>query len=740
MMKKILLFLSLLLCAPKLALADCDFSTGEWASELANPRNINRLSVDIDDYRRWTINGLRILSSGERNIQDRWKRRFNATLTVNYDFGTCSYSARVRQSGDWLDHIELIEGGHLLQSLDISLVDGNVNGMTRFKLFIPGTRVGHNEIFATILARSWGFISPETFEVEVAVNGHNELYLLQERPEKELLERLGRREGPIFEGDETLLWDDLGQWVQGEAISLVRLTNDNWAASNYSSASLALRGYLQLVYGYMHHGEGAGENPYTNPRFGCSNVTIDEFAAFMVLGNGLHGLRPHNRSFYYNAMRDLVEPIYYDGNMNFAAQLDEKFALKALLGSNLLYIQSFLQQALHDLADPHFVTLLQSDFDDRIQSPRVGSERFSAMLSGAYRNASQITQLLLDQDVSVDQLSCVDGDRSALAQAFTLRLSQFNETSGILNIIDDNLNEIFYFSENLMQNQNQNLNQSIWLDRLVQILSRDDTIPAHQNIVEVENLYNDLFSISFLDGFLVYSGGVILNIDWQSKTLLINSYDYSDWVLLNGMNLSGWSIEYTGNFSIYETYDDERTRYNRHGQTGCLTIYDSTFRETKVVILNAVCEDGINIVSSSGQIDHIKTENTSYDAIDIDFSNVSVDLINVTNAGNDCVDISYGVYSFSSIQVHNCNDKGLSAGEASSVSIENIEISDSIIGIASKDGSYVHVRNGNVLDTPTCLSAYQKKQEFSGALIEVIDLNCNGFITADENSLISIGD
>ena len=109
--------------------------------------------------------------------------------------------ALVRQSGDWKDHIKFSKG-QLIQSLDVKLKKGNIINATRFKLFIPETKNGKNEILATLLLRHSGFLAPETFEVKTVVNGVEAIMLFQEKAKKELLERNFRREGPIYEGDE----------------------------------------------------------------------------------------------------------------------------------------------------------------------------------------------------------------------------------------------------------------------------------------------------------------------------------------------------------------------------------------------------------------------------------------------------------------------------------------------------------------------------------------------------------
>ena len=139
-----------------------------------------------------------------------------------------------------------MDGGPI-QSLDVKLKDGNVFNATRFKLLIPETRYGKNEILATLILRDLGFIAPETFEVNVAINNVKALMLFQEKAEKELLEKNFRREGPIFEGDESLLWSykDHGRF-ELEPLALARLTNDNWFKKGYTSKKIIIRSYEDL--------------------------------------------------------------------------------------------------------------------------------------------------------------------------------------------------------------------------------------------------------------------------------------------------------------------------------------------------------------------------------------------------------------------------------------------------------------------------------------------------------------
>ena len=74
----------------------------------------------------------------------------------------------------------------MFRSYDVKLKDGNILNAVRFKLLIPETRNGYNEILGTLILKELGFIVPETFEVETSINGANLVMLFQEKASKEL--------------------------------------------------------------------------------------------------------------------------------------------------------------------------------------------------------------------------------------------------------------------------------------------------------------------------------------------------------------------------------------------------------------------------------------------------------------------------------------------------------------------------------------------------------------------------
>jgi len=49
------------------------------------------------------------------------------------------------------------------------------------------------------------------------------------------------------------------------------------------------------------------------------------------------------------------------------------------------------------------------------------------------------------------------------------------------------------------------------------------------------------------------------------------------------------------------------------------------------------------------------------------------------------------------------------------------------IGIAVKDSSIVKLNNAKFKNLKTCISAYNKKQEFSGAMLKIKSIKCENY-------------
>ena len=207
MKKKLLIFFLLPLLFPSLAFATidpyCDNEINQSFIEKIYKQRIKHINVKVENYRSWTRNSLNILIGNFRWIPEKYKQRFNANIEVKFENDlTCSFKARIRHNGDQKDHIALKDNS-IIESIDVHLKTGNVNGITKFKLLRPNTRGNYkDEIILTELLREFNYLSPRTNYVDVEINEVKSKMLFQEKATKEMLEFNKRREGPILVGDE----------------------------------------------------------------------------------------------------------------------------------------------------------------------------------------------------------------------------------------------------------------------------------------------------------------------------------------------------------------------------------------------------------------------------------------------------------------------------------------------------------------------------------------------------------
>ena len=95
-------------------------------------------------------------------------------------------------------------------------------------------------------------------------------------------------------------------------------------------------------------------------------------------------------------------------------------------------------------------------------------------------------------------------------------------------------------------------------------------------------------------------------------------------------------------------------------------------------------------------------------------------------------------YKLNKLNLSNCGDKALSVGEKSFLQLNEIIAEKSTIGISTKDSSIVTVENINIKGSEKCLETKRKKQEFSGGILNVKNLNChNSIITNEVGSFIN---
>ncbi len=738
MLKKVIFFLGLVslgFITPNKASANCDFQTGKYIEQLGSPASIKDIDIKIPKSKKYVSNYIKTLLSTQkssRSIKPKFKKKFKSNLKVNYKFGTCVYPAQVWQNGDWLDHLDF-KDGKPIRSLNVKLEKGNIANATKFKLLIPKTRNGKHEILAALVIKNLGLIAPETFEVLVNVNGISSKMLFQEDSQKELLERNLRREGPILEGDESLLWGDkqyeLFGYVGGggfENMSLSKVVNRKWFLKGKNSQFITLHALHKMQHAYLEYIKNIDNQYFINPN-NKKNDNFSDFNFLMLSMRGKHGLRPHNRKYYFNSFESKFEPIYYDGDIRMHRLLYDRKIIK-LLKFDPKYVFPYFK----DINSPSFFSKIKGEFKERVNSFNSIDESFLKNNFEVFKKNSQFVQTnLKENNYKILEEEQLNKNRDLFLQKNT----KFNLEK---NIIKDF--QIYEDIVYLKLEDGRNINLSI--NDFSKIIGRKKVKNNLYVYLPNNNKYE--FKDNLISTELGDTGSFLLHpkkmkFFYEQKkpfnTLYIYQDKPTDSLIIRNGKLKDLEIKFIGAYKqILESSNSQR--FNRRGLTGCLNIYNAELENVSLELNQGQCEDSLNIINSKGSIASIKVLDAYQDAIDLDFSELKINSIKVNYAGNDCLDVSGGNYNLKNANLSNCADKAISIGEKTNFKSDKVFIDKSEVGLAVKDSSIFDGINSVIKNTSICAHVFRKKQEFGGAYAKIKDLTCIGKNLIDKDSIL----
>ncbi len=154
--------------------------------------------------------------------------------------------------------------------------------------------------------------------------------------------------------------------------------------------------------------------------------------------------------------------------------------------------------------------------------------------------------------------------------------------------------------------------------------------------------------------------------------------------------------------------------------TGAVTFYESDVDISNTMFYRNQCEDALNTVRSGFSLENAKFEHIYGDAFDSDFCTGRVANTSFTNIGNDAIDFSGSHIQIIDTDITEVEDKGISGGEGSDLTVINTTILRANIGVASKDLSTVTLRNSLIKDCNYGLVLLQKKPEYGPASMELV--------------------
>ncbi len=182
--------------------------------------------------------------------------------------------------------------------------------------------------------------------------------------------------------------------------------------------------------------------------------------------------------------------------------------------------------------------------------------------------------------------------------------------------------------------------------------------------------------------------------------------------------------------------------------TGGINFYETDLQiKNFYASKNKSGDDLINIINSKFKISNLFLEDTLYDGIDIDYSDGIISNMKCVNCGiekgGDGLDLSHTNIFIDNLYISNSSDKGLSIGENSNVNIRNLEIKNSKVCIANKDGSMTTIVNGTLENCGIGLSAYNKKNYYDYSKIKIKNVNFinnqRDFVRDESNKIIHDG-
>ena len=738
-----------------------------------HPSNFGKfdLALKIHNERKWRkiaikeeLKKKKILEEERRIYSYSNRERVKASFVLNVDKKLkCKVLAKIRIHGDLKDH----RRGSGLPSINVNLTDGHIFGVVDFILFRPVTRNYDNEIFTATLLRELGFLAPRTSKVIIGYNNLNSKFIFQEKIVKEFLENSLQRESAIFEGDERFLAYDPYETIN---LSKHRLVNKSWARkgdSNQIISETALS-ILNEINQY-HRITKPNANPmeivdyYTAAKkVGMEHYfdKLPEFDSIMFAMEGEHTLNRDDRRFYYDPAVKKFYPIYYDGLTNLLT-IDNSI-LNLPLANKEDIDRSYPQIRLGKITPS--AVLGSRDAYKTFYKLKINNLYTKLKRNGINLKKEKIEELikiikdrlLLLNNFEEDRIFNVGYDMKSRSFMPTTFLSNKNIKRRFI-YYSDKFDE--YLSCDIYGNDCKNilLNTKEKIKSLAQELkdaNNNDLIfvgkkrkkPANegwfshftfQKKFSKNQIKKETFS---KNSNLITYGNVDFKINSLSKTVTINKNDQYGRVVFTGGTIDSWKIIFKNNYTYSES-DNFHKKVDENGYTGCLSFFDIKIVNTSIESFNSDCEDAVNFVRSSGSIRALLIRNSLYDGLDADFSSLKFDLIDVKTAKNDCIDFSFGDYFLNQVIIESCGDKGVSIGETSKVKIENLSVSNSNIGLASKDFAEVIINKGFINTTKSCVEAYNKKQEFSGGFILANKLHCidsHRNLSVDDKSLLKV--
>ena len=244
----------------------------------------------------------------------------------------------LRLKGDWLDHLEGRKWSFRIKVKK----EFTWNRLKTFSIHNPGARHFMDEWVAHELLRDNDILATRYGFVPVTLNGKSlGVYAWEEHFEKQLLESINRREGPILKFSEDHFWNiqkiNLNDHIFYplpllQAADILPFKQSKVLADTVLKEQFFIASTLMDQYRYR-------------TRLVSDIFDVDKLAgyqALMDLSRGFHGLTWHNQRSYYNPIIGKLEPIFFDAYTDLGVYTPERQAISGMVYLDLSTRKKFM--------------------------------------------------------------------------------------------------------------------------------------------------------------------------------------------------------------------------------------------------------------------------------------------------------------------------------------------------------------------------------------------------------------
>ena len=609
-------------------------------------------------------------------ISEKVEKFSKASLNYNQN----DFDMRLRVKGDrslhWFDQ------NSTSYKIDLS-GDNRIWGLEEFSVQKPITRNYIYEFIFHRLLEENKLIALKYFFINLSLNDINQgIYAVEEGFSKELIERNKKRNGPIF-GVEEL-----------KSINYPNIEYDLYSENYWQSNYSQLIKNASLKLNEIKKRNDNIENIFDLEKWATYFSIID------LTGN-FHGSIPKSVKIFYNPVTAKFEPIGFDGHYN--SNLFQKFLILDFLdieNKNCSYICSEREWYLRFLKNAKFRNIYFQKLKE------ISSEKF---IKKFYESNIQKINFYNDQFLS---------DTSKKDRIFYKGIGLyifnknylFERSKYIRNRIAEI--EIKLASKDFLSNQvfeeNSLLNKK-------EIKSLENNFILNNDIIIDKHLYfgSDKIliiqkgvKIFFRKDVTFHSEGSIFFNGTKEDPIIVYSNDSMGSIILSNNNFKLNNVIFK---NLSYPKDKDKILY------GGINIINADVEIIDSQIASSNSEDAINIISSNSYIRNLRVNDIKADAIDIDFGNLNFTNIACENIDNDCLDISGANVAGNFIEGSNIKDKGLSFGENAKGEISHINIRNSKLGVAVKDGSNLKLSKYEFKNNDFDVVVFNKKKEYEGA-------------------------